>query len=248
MVDWGWPEHAVPRYVPGHVHWRDLKREEGEFDLLPNFRLPTLIHTRSPVKWLYEISHNNPLWISTADARRHGIATGDLVKVRTRIGYFVTRAWVTEGIRPGVLGMSHHLGRWRLKRRDRRATRWRPRSSGSRREAGGRYVMKQVHGARPFESNDPDSRRIWWSEVGVHQNLTFPVQPDPVSGMHCWHQRVRLEKAGPDDRYGDIVVDTEKAHEAYKEWMEKTRPAPGPGRTPPAALVRPAAAAGACSV
>jgi hypothetical protein len=39
---------------------------------------------------------------------------GSLVKVKTRIGYFVTRAWVTEGIRPGVLGMSHHLGRWRL--------------------------------------------------------------------------------------------------------------------------------------
>ena len=104
----------MPRYVPGHVHWRDLKREDGEFDLLPNFRLPTLVHTRSPVKWLYEISHDNPLWIATPDAQRYGIETGDLVKVRTRIGYFVTRAWVTEGIRPGVLGMSHHLGRWRL--------------------------------------------------------------------------------------------------------------------------------------
>ena len=88
--------------------------------------------------------------------------------------------------------------------------------------------MRQVHGARPFASSDPDSQRIWWSEIGVHQNLTFPVQPDPVSGMHCWHQRVRLEKAGPDDRYGDIEVDTDKAHEAYKEWMQQTRPAPGP--------------------
>ena len=56
--------------------------------------------------------------------------------------------------------------------------------------------MRQEHGARPFKSNDPDSQRIWWSEVGVHQNLTFPVQPDPVSGMHCWHQRVRLERPG----------------------------------------------------
>ena len=25
LVDWGWPEHAVPRYVPGHVHWRDAQ-------------------------------------------------------------------------------------------------------------------------------------------------------------------------------------------------------------------------------
>jgi anaerobic selenocysteine-containing dehydrogenase len=228
MVEWGWPEHAVPRYVPGQVHWRDLKRSEGEFDLLPNFRLPTLIHTRSPVKWLYEISHSNPLWISTLDARHIGIATGDLVKVRTRIGYFVTRAWVTEGIRPGVLGMSHHLGRWRLSEEEGGA---RAASSLVRiaREANGRYVMKQVHGAQPFQSADPDSARIWWSEVGVHQNLTFPVQPDPVSGMHCWHQRVRLEKAGPDDAYGDIEVDTGEAHKAYKEWMQRTRPAPGPG-------------------
>ncbi len=180
------------------------------------------------MKWLYEISHSNPLWISTADARRHGIQTGDLVKVRTGIGYFVTRAWVTEGIRPGVLGMSHHLGRWRLQ----------DESGGARnasalvtiaRDPSGRYRMRQAHGARPFESSDPDSQRIWWNEIGVHQNLTFPVQPDPVSGMHCWHQRVRLEKAGIDDRYGDIEVDTEKAHQAYKEWMERTRPAPGPG-------------------
>jgi anaerobic selenocysteine-containing dehydrogenase len=226
LAAWGWPEHAVPRYVPGHVHWREMNRDAGEFDLLPNFRLPTLIHTRSAVKWLYEISHANPLWISTADARQHGIKTGDLVKLRTRIGFFVTRAWVTEGIRPGVLGMSHHLGRWRLNEE----------TGGSRNATAlvsisrerGRYRMRQRHGARPFASNDPDSQRIWWNEIGVHQNLTFPVQPDPVSGMHCWHQRVRLERAGPDDRYGDIEVDTDKAHAAYKEWMERTRPAPGP--------------------
>ncbi|HWT44652.1 MAG TPA: molybdopterin-dependent oxidoreductase [Vicinamibacterales bacterium] len=228
LAAWHWAEHAVPKYVPSQVYWRDLDRSAGEFDLLPNFRLPTLVHTRSAVKWLYEISHTNPLWISTADARTYDIKTGDLVRVRTRIGYFVTRAWVTEGIRPGVLGMSHHLGRWRLKEE----------LGGARtatalvmiaRSGSGRYRMQQVHGAQPFESSDPDSQRIWWNEVGVHQNITFPVQPDPVSGMHCWHQRVKLEKAAPGDQYGDIEVDTDLAHEAYKEWMRNTRPAPGPG-------------------
>jgi anaerobic selenocysteine-containing dehydrogenase len=227
LADWGWPEHAVPNYSHGHVYWRELRRGDGEFDLLPNFRLPTLVHTRSAVKWLYEISHSNPLWISTEDARAHGIRTGDLVKIRTRIGYFVTRAWVTEGIRPGVLGMSHHLGRWRLDEK----------TGGSRvasalvsisRDGSGRYRMQQRLGTGAFESSDPDTARIWWTEVGVHQNLTFPVQPDPVSGMHCWHQRVRLEHAGPGDRYGDIEVDTDEAHKAYKEWMVRTRSAPGP--------------------
>jgi anaerobic selenocysteine-containing dehydrogenase len=225
LVDWGWPEHAVPRYVPGHVHWRDMKREEHEFDLLPNFRLPTLVHTRSPVKWLYEISHDNPLWIATPDAKKYGIETGSLVKVKTRIGHFVTRAWVTEGIRPGILGMSHHLGRWRLD--EEKGNRTASALVTIDRQGSG-YKVSQVHGAQPFKSADPDTSRIWWTDIGVHQNLTFPVQPDPVSGMHCWHQRVTLEKAGPDDRYGDIFVDTDKSHEIYKEWLAMTRPAPGP--------------------
>ncbi len=229
LAAWGWPEHAIPNYSPGHVYWRDLDRGANEFDLLPNFRLPTLIHTRSPVKWLYEISHNNPLWIATGDAEKLGVAPGDLVKVRTGIGHFVTRAWITEGIRPGVVGMSHHLGRWRLNE-----------DQGGARVAtslvkitakDGRYEMKQVHGAAPFSSADPDSARVWWSEIGVHQNITFPVQPDPVSGMHCWHQRVKVEKAAPTDSYGDIVVDTNESFRLYKEWMAKTRPAPGPDGT-----------------
>ena len=229
LAEWGWPEHAIPRYVPGHVYWRDLDRAANEFDLLPNFRLPTLIHTRSPVKWLYEISHNNPLWLATGDAAKLGIEQGDLVKVKTGIGHFVTRAWVTEGIRPGVVGMSHHLGRWRLNE-----------DQGGARVAtslvkisakDGRYEMRQVHGTQPFESNDPDSGRVWWSEIGVHQNITFPVQPDPVSGMHCWHQKVTVEKAAASDSYGDIVVDTNESFRLYKEWMAKTRPAPGPDGT-----------------
>ena len=99
------------------------------------------------------------------------------------------------------------------------------------RSGDGKYEMKQVHGTRPFESPDPDSHRVWWSEIGVHQNLTFPVQPDPVSGMHCWHQKVTVEKAGPDDRYGDVMVDTAESHRAYLEWMANTRPAPGPDGT-----------------
>jgi hypothetical protein len=89
--------------------------------------------------------------------------------------------------------------------------------------------MRQVHGVRPFESADPDSSRIWWQDAGVHQNLIFPVQPDPISGQHCWHQKVTVGKAGPQDRYGDISVDTRKSHEVYRRWLKMTRGAPGPG-------------------
>jgi hypothetical protein len=77
----------------------------------------------------------------------------------------------------------------------------------------------------PYESADPDTRRIWWTDAGVHQNLTFPVHPDPISGMHCWHQAVRVRKAKLGDKYGEIAVDIDKSHEVFQKWLQKTRSA-----------------------
>src|SRR5581483_4297230 len=134
MADWNWPEFALPEYYRSHIHrsaqavsigsgaadfdsnyaprveWP--KDAHGEvFTLLPIFRLPNLIHTRSGnARLLYEISHKNPLWVNPVDAQRMGsIRTGDLLKVHTEIGYFVLHAWVTEGLAPGVVACSHHL-------------------------------------------------------------------------------------------------------------------------------------------
>jgi anaerobic selenocysteine-containing dehydrogenase len=229
LKEWHWPEHAVPGYIKSHVHRDNIDLAKGEMLLLPTFRLPTLIHSRSGnAKWLYEISHKNPVWIHPDDAARIGVKSGDLLKLHTEIGYFVNGAWVTEGIRPGVVACSHHLGRWRLQEGEGGPS-WATALVDLQQTEPGKWMMRQVHGTRPFESNDPDSRRIWWTEAGVHQNLTFPVQADNVSGQHCWHQKVRVEKAGPDDRYADIFVDTNKSHEVYKRWLEMTRPAPGPG-------------------
>jgi hypothetical protein len=41
--------------------------------------------------------------------------------------------------------------------------------------------------------------------------------------------RQPVQRTGPDDRYGDIFVDTNKSHEIDKQWMAMTRSAPGPG-------------------
>ena len=90
---------------------------------------------------------------------------------------------------------------------------------------GSKWGLKREKGAGPYETEDPDTSRIWWTDVGVHQNLTFPVHPDPVSGMHCWHQAVRVTKAAPGDGYCDIAVDTEKSIEVFEQWMLKTRSA-----------------------
>ncbi len=231
--DWGWPEYATPTWIPSHVHWEDLDLDGDERILLPTFRIPTLIHTRSAnSKWLNEISHRHPLWIHPSDAEQLNIAENGLVRVSTRIGHFVIAAWRTEGIRPGVVAASHHMGRWRVEEDDARS--W---SAGKARIAndGSRWTLTREHGMRTWDSsgsangNDPDTRRIWWNDTGVHQNLSFAVQPDPISGMQCWHQRVRVAPAEPGDEYGDVVVDTAESRQAYRDWLAKTRPAPGPG-------------------
>jgi anaerobic selenocysteine-containing dehydrogenase len=226
MRDWKWSEYTLPAYIKSHVHPDQIDRSKNEFVLISTFRLPTMIHTRSAnAKWLVEISHKNPTWLHTSDARQLGVQNGDLIRVSTDIGYFVDRVWVTESIRPGVIACSHHMGRWRLDGQG--GSSWLSARVKLEHEAG-EWRMRQLEGVKPFKSDDPDTLRIWWSEVGVHQNMTFPVHPDPISGMHCWHQKVRVEKAQPGDRYGDIFVDTNKAHQVYKEWLALTRPAPGP--------------------
>ncbi len=228
LNDWGWEDAAVPTYLKTHVYWRDMDMAGNERILLPIFRLPTLIHTRSGnAKYLYEISHGHPLWMNPADADALRFETGEMIRIRTDIGYFVMRVWRTEGIRPGVVAASHHLGRWRLDD-EQGNERWSSALVDISRQNGG-WLLRQKKGIGPFESDDPDSQRIWWQDAGVNQNLAFPVHPDPVSGMHAWHQRVRLAPAEEGDRYGDVYVDTGRAHEIYKEWLEKTKPGPGPG-------------------
>lgn len=232
MKEWGWPEQAMPGYVRTHVHPGDRKPGAFEFVLVPTFRIPTLIHTRSAnAKWLYELSNANPVWFNPSDAERLGVKTGDLVKVKTRIGHYVNKAWVTEGLRPGVVACSHHLGRWRLF--DDTSTDAQAAPKVVREETDQGVVrFRRVENIAPYQSADPDTGRIWWTDSGVHQNLTFGVQPDPVSGQHCWHQRVVVERAGKGDRYGDVVVDCGKSMEVYREWLAKAKPAAGPLRRP----------------
>ena len=228
MVNWKWPEYAIPTYIKSHIHEENMDRSKGEYPLVPTFRLPTLIHSRSAnAKWLYEISNRNPIWMHTSDAEKFDVKTGDLLRINTDIGYFVDKVWVTEGMRPGVIACSHHLGRWR-RPQDPAGNRWGTATVQITDDGKGGWKMKQLAGIQPFKSGDKDSSRVFWSDGGVHQNITFPVHPDPISGMHCWHQKVRIEKAKPDDEYGDVYVDTNKSLEVYREWLAMARPAPGP--------------------
>ncbi|MEZ5116610.1 MAG: molybdopterin-dependent oxidoreductase [Candidatus Nanopelagicales bacterium] len=239
MADFGWPEHATPGYIESHVSARQVDPAKGEMVLVPTFRLPTLIHTRSGnAKYLNEISNKHPMWMNSADADRMGLRTGDMVRVSTEIGYFVARIWSTEAIRPGVVALSHHMGRWRTT--ENAGSRWVMGLVDIGKLPDGRWRLRYKGGVGPFASDDPDSSRIYWDDPGVHQNLAFGVHPDPWSGMHCWHQKVTVERAHAEDRYGDVVVDTARSREVYREWMAMTRPGPSAsGLRRPEFLMRP---------
>ncbi|MHB8613017.1 MAG: molybdopterin-dependent oxidoreductase [Candidatus Dormibacteraceae bacterium] len=221
LAAWGWPEHAIPGYIKSHVHPDQLDKDQ--MVLIATFRVPIQIHTRSAnSKWLDEIAHTNPLWIHPRDAvRLGGVRTGDLLRVETDIGHFVVKAWVTEGIRPGVVACSHHMGRWKLAEQGQRQLM----ATVGIDNNDEQWSMVRKRGAGPYASADADTARIWWTDVGVHQNLTFAVHPDPISGMHCWHQAVRVRRADPTDSYGDIAVDLAKSREVYRRWLAMTRPA-----------------------
>ena len=91
---------------------------------------------------------------------------------------------------------------------------------------GREHRLSIIAEGRAWESCDPDTSRIWWKDVGVHQNLTHAVHPDPVSGAHCWLQRaISVRKAKPGERHGDVSVDTAKSMAVYREWLALARSA-----------------------
>ncbi|MBI4518525.1 MAG: molybdopterin-dependent oxidoreductase [Deltaproteobacteria bacterium] len=66
--------------------------------------------------WLMALQPENFVDISSADAAALGVETGEKVKITSvsNPAGIVGKAWVTEGLRPGVIAVSHHFGHWEL--------------------------------------------------------------------------------------------------------------------------------------
>ena len=110
---WGWREYALPDLHPEPRPPRRTSRPARCRSSRPSAcpcrstraaRTPSG-STRSPTRTRCGSTRQTPAKL--------GVETGDLVRVETRIGHFVVKAWVTEGIRPGVVACSHHMGRWK---------------------------------------------------------------------------------------------------------------------------------------
>jgi anaerobic selenocysteine-containing dehydrogenase len=91
--------------------------------------------------------------------------------------------------------------------------------------------LKYVEGLKPFHADrfadyNRDSGNIWWDGLsGSWQNAVAAPHPDPISGMHCWHQKVILTPAEAGDKIGDIYVNYENNFKIYQGWRDiLTRP------------------------
>ena len=95
----------------------------------------------------------------------------------------------------------------------------------STRTEGTRWDLRRRARRRAVRLGRSRHRAHLVDDAGVHQNLTFPVQPDPISGMHCWHQAVRVRRAEPGRSLRRRLGRHRKSREAYVEWLARTRPA-----------------------
>jgi len=188
MVDFGYPEHATPGY-----------------------RIKSHVHLDE-----MDQSKNECILLPNFRLPTHIHYNGDLLKITTEIGWFVDKVWVTEAIKPGVVACSHHIGRWR--RQQDEGNRFMTNTVNIQNIGDGKWKMETVQGIKPWKTNDPDTNRIWWRDGGVHQNITHAVNPDPISGAHCWLQKVSISKPESGEKYGDVFVDTNKSFEHFKKW------------------------------
>ena len=143
--------------------------------ILTTYKVAVHTHSRtSQCKWLSEIKHDNPAWINSKTATERGIKDGDAIKVKSTVGEITTTAYVTEGIIPGVIAISHHFGR----------------------KFSGIYGSGKSNPGSVGSSSDPDAKNMTWNKHGVHPNAIIPNSSDPISGAQRWMDTVvQVQKA-----------------------------------------------------
>ncbi|MGB6335484.1 MAG: molybdopterin dinucleotide binding domain-containing protein, partial [Thermoanaerobaculia bacterium] len=116
-------DSVTGEYYSGVPHYRPIAHSDGTPVSDPNnyplklITYKTVHHGQARTNvnpWLMLIIPENPVEISALDAAELGIATGDEVVVRSETNPegIVGRAKVTQGLKPGVVAISHHYGHW----------------------------------------------------------------------------------------------------------------------------------------
>ncbi len=162
---------VFPTYTPIPEHTAMASDELN----LTTYKVGVHTHSRtSHCKWLSEIYHDNPGWMNPKTAAERGLKDGDEIRVYNKLGEIKTHVHVTEGIIPGVIAISYHVGR----------------------EHSGRYGSGNPSPIPGVADDDPDFKNKWWDKHGVHPNTIIASSPDVISGQQRWMDTVvRVEKA-----------------------------------------------------
>ncbi len=95
------PTYCEPKSMP----------KSGEYRFLVG-RTAWNTHTSTQdIPYLWEIQKENAVWINTNEARKLGIRSGDLVRVKSKVGEQRIKAYVTEKIRPDCVFYVNGWGR-----------------------------------------------------------------------------------------------------------------------------------------
>jgi len=114
-------DSVTGEYYSGVPHYRPIAHSDGTAINDSNYPLRLITYktvhhgqARTNVNpWLMLIIPENPVEISAIDAAALGIESGDRIKVRSRSHPGIEgRAKVTQGLKPGVVAISHHYGHW----------------------------------------------------------------------------------------------------------------------------------------
>ncbi len=192
-------EEVLPQYgLPVKLNLEPFPHWEAATDaVLGKGELTLLVHgsdyhagdASSNNKVMVEMTLANHVHINTSTAGKLGISDGDLVRVTSKAGFLVTRARVTQSVRPEVVAMHRDGGHWSI---------------------GGVASGKAgpEHEGAPVNLDLDIAHNLWWSDLGVQpMDLIVPVF-DEKGGGPATATAVTVKKAEAGDAYGTVKVDT----------------------------------------
>ncbi|MCU0645863.1 MAG: molybdopterin-dependent oxidoreductase, partial [bacterium] len=143
---------------------------KGELILIP-FHVNVMRPDLANAKWLAEIHHSNSALINSKTARSLKIKTGDEIIIESPVGELKVKAHVSEGVHPEIIALANGCGHWEY----------------------GRIAQSEK-----FDSEDPDTKFIWWPKKGnkgIHPNWVIPSSIDPIGKGQGWMDtRVKVRK------------------------------------------------------
>ena len=91
---------------------------------------------------------------------------------------------------------------------------------------GTEWGLKRESGAEPYESSDRRhvAHLVERCRRASEHDFSGSSRSDFGNALLA-SGRARAQSAKPNDKYGDIFVDTEKSREVYQKWLAMTRPA-----------------------